>query len=180
MRRIGKGGPFRAGEQLRGLRGLGSLGDYLGQPGDRAVRPTKEELQVTGMRTKKPPPSSRTDKLNRRFIQDDRDLETVITIPKPSRQFIITPRLLTNAAVKLDIGIKNRCDIAIWNVSTATIWVNTSQAVAANAGVPLGPSSAGGFNGGAISVDVNEEVRFWGIASSAGSFLVIVMEASKA
>lgn len=169
-------GPFQAGEQLGGLRGLA---DYLGQPDERNVRPTADELQVSKMQPGKPKPHAGASRLKRRFIQDDRELDVIQNIPKPSRQFVITPRLVGLASIRLDIGLTNRCDIAIWNVSAVAIWVNTSSSVAANAGVPLGPSAAGGFNGGAISADLSEEVRFYGIAAAGAQNLVIVMEASK-
>jgi hypothetical protein len=169
-----KVGPFSVGESL------GGLGEYVGQPEDRTARPSTAEMWAKPPMKKGPPKSaSRGSKLSKRFLEDRRDMEKVINIPLPSRQFIITPRLISNNPVRLDTGLKDRADIAIWNVSVVAVWINTSDAVAANAGMPLGPSAIGAYNGGAFSADLSEEVKFWGVAASAGQHLVIVMEAAK-
>lgn len=177
-----KFGRFSAGEKLGGL---AELGEYLGQPEDLSVRPTVAELfgRPEGKSPIQPGGPGKdkisASKLGKRTIWDYRKLKPVRTIATPSRQFIITPRLVGSVkAIKLDTGLTNRQDIAIWNVSTSVIWINTNQSVAANVGAPLGPSAPGAFNGAAVMANLTEEVEFWGIAGTAGNNLVIVMEAA--
>lgn len=167
----------------RGSGAARGLGDYVGQPGQFDNKPTVDELigvpATQEIRRGPGTPNVPNTKIAGRNVEDRRNAPLYRNIPVPAHQFVITPRLISTTPLQLDIGVFSRADIAIWNVSTVTIWVGTSNSVAANAGCPLGPSAANAYNGAAVSADVAENVRFWGVASAAGSNLVVVMESVK-
>lgn len=84
-------------------------------------------------------------------------------------------------ATRIDVGLANRQDILIANMSLSPVWVNTVSVINPNGisfvGVPLkAMSGANAFDGGVLRLSITEQTRFWAQATAPGNFLVVTIE----
>ena len=169
--------PFRGTE----IGGLGNVGEHVGDPRRYRVDPDTGKLVLVqlgppekGLGPGKPS--------TRKVIEDEvEQLTNIYSRTAPDQNAIITPNQVGVAIVQIDSGISGRTSILISNMSNVVIWVNTHpQGLGVNRGIPLAANApAGGFNGGTLSMDVSEHVKFWAVAAGGAGNLVVVVESAR-
>lgn len=109
-------------------------------------------------------------------------LPKVLAVPAiPNQCKISNFAVNSDKAYRVDLGIQDRTDILIANMSQSIVWVHTQPNINPNAGAYLGVplkamSGATSYDGGVLRLHQSEATRFWAIATVAGTRLVVTIE----
>ncbi len=169
-------GPFSG----KPMSGMGNLGDQnqaveklISEPGFR-----EKVTQHAPIRAGGPPiPETRRPQID--ILKRDSDKSSTVSM-LPADRVSIMVRKIGTTATRIDVGILDRTDILIANMSDVVIWINTHGKVGVNLGYPLAPNTeAGAFNGGTYAMECTKNVEWYAVAASGADNLVIITEAAR-
>ena len=172
---------LQRGRQIPGLEP--GLHDSPGDGQRYDVAPRTEEL-VKGGVSQAQRPTSELRPVSSRGREDlkKRDIAVARTREDSCTHVAITNTILAAGTVqRIDTAPKGRKDILIFNYSDVVIWVNTTNMVGADHGVPLAANSAAGLmDGGRLEMsDIEESVKFYATAATGTGNKVVVIETAR-
>jgi len=167
----------RARKRGRGL--------FVGQPlsgsGNLGDRPQAQETEAFNVgpdddpRQRIPFTASPLD-----AFKGDMRYQKVIVANPAKRISIIDQFVGSTKPLRLDVGLRDRTDVMIANMSNVVIWINTFTQFTSGQGYPLAPNTeAGAYNGATIALEASKEVEWYGIGASGASNLVVVFELAR-
>ncbi len=114
------------------------------------------------------------------MFKGDMNLQKVIVANPARRINIIDQRVGSTKPLRLDVGVRDRTDIMIANMSDVVIWINTFAQFVSGQGYPLAPNTeAAAYNGATIALECGKEVEWYGIGAGGASNLVVVFELAR-
>ncbi len=169
-------GPFAAKTML-GLGGSG-MGD---QPQAIEAGKHRSEPDEHGLphRAGAPDvPAARTPPLD--ILKGDSKFQRVVSMMPAQRISIMDRSIGSTKPVRIDVGIKDRTDVLIANMSDVVIWINTHSQYSSGLGYPLAPNTeAGAYNGGTLSIECTKDVEWYAIGASGAANLVVIVEGAR-
>lgn len=114
------------------------------------------------------------------MFKGDMHLQKVIVANPARRISIIDQKVGSTKPLRLDVGIRDRTDIMIANMSDVVVWINTFAQFVSGQGYPLAPNTeAAAYNGATIALECGKEVEWYGIGAGGASNLVVVFELAR-
>lgn len=169
------------GEHPWGAHDRHLIGPKLQEIIERMDPPKRKRPPIAAEPKLRQPPGRRVDPAR----PEKAPVQVVRSIPVITDGVLISNFRVSNLSPRrVDIGVQDRHDILIANMSSSPIWVNTFSELSPTAanfvGVPLkAVSAAGNFDGGVLRLSVRENVRFWAQAVNVGNnFLIVTIETS--
>lgn len=174
-------GPF-SGRPMTGMGigNLGNLGDqaqaaekYIVEPGHRDQVSQHAPIRAGGPDV----PKTRNPALD--ILKRDADLSSTVSL-LPADRVSIMVRNISTTATRIDVGLLDRTDVLIANMSDVVIWINTHGKVGANLGFPLAPNTeVGAYNGGTFAMECTKNVEWYAVAASGATNMIIIVEAAR-
>lgn len=164
------------GEDFNRARDTKLIGPKLQEVVERMEPPKRKRPPIPSEPKRRGPTGPGTSKNGTGLIKTVRSI-TVI----PDDVIISNFQVAGATPTRVDVGLSNRTDILIANMSLSPVWVNTVSTINPNGvifvGVPLkAMSGANQFDGGVMRLSITEQTRFWAQATAPGNFLVVTIE----